>query len=141
MRLVRPAAHGEAETISQRVPAPGGRRAQGGRHRGRRRSQGVRLGGVFESVREGEVLLRRLQAVRVPRSKKTEIAMHPPFEEEIVYLMTGSYLPWLPEGWPFMLLAALCFWGFLSADRGVRRIRREIADDAMREQERARRRQ
>lgn len=54
--------------------------------------------------------------------------MHPPFESEIVYIMTGAYVPGLPEGWPFLLLAALCFWGFLSADRGVKRIRHEIRE-------------
>jgi len=73
--------------------------------------------------------------------------MHPPFESEIVYIMTGAYVPWLLEGWPFLLMAALFFAAKLSGGRQLKRIQEEqrrhsheTGRQAMNEQRQRRRR-
>lgn len=73
--------------------------------------------------------------------------MHLPFEEHIAYFVTGSYVPWLPEGWPVLVMCAGFFWLFIREHRiGKEYTRayhehmREIARKEMNEQ-RARRRQ
>lgn len=51
--------------------------------------------------------------------------MHPPFESQIEYLVTGSYVPGLPEGWPLLVFAAWSLYMYFAADRTVKRARAE----------------
>lgn len=97
-------------------------------------------------LEKGAFLLRGLQGESVPGAKKEEVNMHPPFLEEVVFFVTGSYVPWLPEGWPVLVIWAWFFYMFLVSDKMAKEYTnayhehmREIARKEMNEQQRRRR--